>query len=130
MPSLREGITKAFLRVSRRGSSHHASSATRDTVFHPVSREQQQFGSYRILKRLGAGGMGEVYLAFDIRLERQIALKFLPAELTFNESAVHRFQKEARTASALNHPNILTIHEVGQINGEHFLASEYIDGIT
>jgi eukaryotic-like serine/threonine-protein kinase len=74
--------------------------------------------------------MGEVYLAFDIRLERQIALKFLPPDLTSNEAALRRFQKEARTASALNHPNILTIHEVGQIDGEHFIASEYIDGIT
>ncbi|MGI9075306.1 MAG: protein kinase domain-containing protein [Bryobacteraceae bacterium] len=131
MPSLREEITKAFLRISRRGSSHHPSSgATRDTVFHPVSREGRQFGSYRILKRLGAGGMGEVYLAFDVRLERQVALKFLPPDLTSNEAAVRRFQKEARTASALNHPNILTIHEVGQVDGEHFIASEYIDGIT
>jgi serine/threonine protein kinase len=131
MPSLREEITKAFLRISRRGSSHlPPSRATRDTVFHPVSREGRQFGSYRILKRLGAGGMGEVYLAFDIRLERQIALKFLPPDLTSNDAAVRRFQKEARTASALNHPNILTIHEVGQIDGEHFIASEYIDGIT
>lgn len=131
MPSLREEITKAFLRISRRGNSHHPSSgATQETVFHPASREGRQFGSYRILKRLGAGGMGEVYLAFDIRLERQIALKLLPPDLTSNEAAVRRFQKEARTASALNHPNILTIHEVGEIEGEHFIASEYIDGIT
>ena len=79
MPSLREEITKAFLRISRRGSSHRPSSrATRDTVLHPVARDGRQFGSYRILRRLGAGGMGEVYLAFDVRLERQIALKFLP----------------------------------------------------
>ncbi|MFL6352425.1 MAG: protein kinase domain-containing protein [Bryobacteraceae bacterium] len=131
MPSIREEITKAFLRISRRGSSHHPLiGATRDTVFHPLSREARQFGSYRILKRLGAGGMGEVYLAFDGRLERQIALKFLPSDLTSNVAAVSRFQKEARAASALNHPNILTIHEVGQIDGEHFIASEYIDGIT
>ena len=130
MPSLREEITKAFLRLSRRGSAYEQPSAVRDTVLQPPSREGRQFGSYRILKRLGAGGMGEVYLAFDIRLERQVALKFLPPHLTSNEQAVRRFQQEARAASALNHPNILTIHEVGQIEGEHFIASEYVDGIT
>ncbi len=130
MPSLREEITKAFSRISRRSSSHDHPTAGGETVFQPGSREGRQFGSYRILKRLGAGGMGEVYLAFDIRLERQIALKFLPPHLTSNEPAVRRFQQEARTASALNHPNILTIHEVGQMEGEHFIASEYIDGIT
>jgi serine/threonine protein kinase/dipeptidyl aminopeptidase/acylaminoacyl peptidase len=74
--------------------------------------------------------MGEVYLAFDVRLERQVALKFLSPNLTSNEAAVRRFQQEARAASALNHPNILTIHEVGQVDGEFFIASEYVDGIT
>lgn len=130
MPSLREEITKAFLRISRRGSVHQHSASGRDTVFQPSSREGRQFGPYRIEKRLGAGGMGEVYLGFDIRLERQIALKFLPPHLTSNEAAVRRFQQEARAASALNHPNILTIHEVGQMDGEFFIASEYVDGVT
>jgi Tol biopolymer transport system component len=74
--------------------------------------------------------MGEVYLALDTRLGRQIALKFLPPHLTSNEVSLRRFQQEARTASALNHPNILTIYEVGQMEGEFFIASEYIDGIT
>ncbi len=74
--------------------------------------------------------MGEVYLALDIRLGRQIALKFLPPGLASNQVSLRRFQQEARTASALNHPNILTIYEVGQMEGEFFIASEYIDGIT
>jgi eukaryotic-like serine/threonine-protein kinase len=130
MPSIREEITKAFLRISRRGSVQHNSAAARDTVFHSTLREGREFGAYRILKRLGAGGMGEVYLAFDARLERQVALKFLPPHLTSDEAAVRRFQYEARAASALNHPNILTIHEVGQIEGEFFIASEYVDGVT
>jgi serine/threonine protein kinase/Tol biopolymer transport system component len=90
----------------------------------------EQFGPYRILKLLGAGAMGEVYLALDTRLGRQVALKFLPLHLTSNEATLHRFQQEARTASALNNPNILTIYEVGQIGGEFFIASEYIDGVT
>ena len=87
-------------------------------------------GIYRILQRVGAGGMGEVYLALDTRLERQVALKFLPAHTAADEMLVRRFQLEARTASALNHPNILTIFDVGKIDGEHFIASEFVEGTT
>jgi Tol biopolymer transport system component len=90
----------------------------------------QSFGNYRILRRIGAGGMGEVYLAFDIRLGRQIALKFLPAHTASDEKLVRRFQQEARAASALNHPNILTIFEVGKFEHEHYIASEFVDGAT
>ncbi len=74
--------------------------------------------------------MGQVYLALDTRLERQVALKFLPPQLASDEVMLNRLQHEAKAASALNHPNILTIYEVGQIQGEHFIASEYVDGIT
>jgi serine/threonine protein kinase len=87
-------------------------------------------GTYRILKRLGTGGMGEVYLAMDTRLGRHVAIKFLPPRFTTDETVLRRFQQEARTASGLNHPNILTIFEVGEQKGEHFIVSEFIEGIT
>jgi serine/threonine protein kinase/Tfp pilus assembly protein PilF len=90
----------------------------------------ESFGPYRIVSVLGVGGMGEVYLAQDTRLGRNVALKLLPAYFTRDEKRVHRFQQEARAASALNHPNIITIHEIGQLEERHFIAMEFIDGET
>jgi serine/threonine protein kinase/tetratricopeptide (TPR) repeat protein len=90
----------------------------------------QALDHYTILELLGAGGMGEVYLAEDTRLNRRVALKLLPAELTKNEDRVRRFEQEARAASALNHPNILTIYEIGQAESIHFITTEYIEGDT
>ena len=87
-------------------------------------------GHYRILKKIGAGGMGEVYLATDKQLERNIALKVLPAEFCCDVERVRRFKQEARAASALNHPNILTIHEIGEVEDRLFIATEFIDGET
>jgi serine/threonine protein kinase/TolB-like protein/Flp pilus assembly protein TadD len=89
-----------------------------------------QFAHYRILSTLGAGGMGEVYLAEDLQLRRKVALKMLAPELTRDERGLRRFEHEAHAASALNHPNILTIYEFGQVEGLHFIASEFIDGMT
>ncbi|MDQ3254169.1 MAG: serine/threonine protein kinase, partial [Acidobacteriota bacterium] len=89
-----------------------------------------RLGRFEIRSLLGAGGMGEVYLAHDTRLKRSVALKLLPSEWTRNEDRVRRFEKEANAASALNHPNILTIYEVGQTDVANFIASEYIDGHT
>lgn len=85
---------------------------------------------YRIISPLGSGGMGEVYLAQDTVLSRQVALKLLPAYFTRDRDRLRRFQQEAQAASALNHPNILTIHEVGQDDTLHFMATEYVEGET
>ncbi|MEP6925525.1 MAG: protein kinase [Pyrinomonadaceae bacterium] len=90
----------------------------------------QRIGSYQVLKLIGAGGMGEVYLAEDTRLVRKIALKVLSPEFVSVANLVRRFQQEARAASALNHPNILTIYEIGQENSIHYIAAEYVDGLT
>jgi Tol biopolymer transport system component len=87
-------------------------------------------GHYKIVSLLGRGGMGEVYLARDSRLGRQVALKLLPRNLTKDEDRVRRFAQEARAASALNHPNILTIHEIAEVDGLAFIATEYIEGVT
>ncbi len=90
----------------------------------------QRVGRYEILGSLGSGGMGEVYLAQDSRLKRKVALKLLPAALTSDKERLQRFEQEARAASALNHPNILTIHEIGEHEGMNFIATEFIDGVT
>ena len=89
-----------------------------------------QLGHYEICSLLGAGGMGEVYLAKDTRLRRNVALKLFPPDLGLNKDRLLRFEQEAYAASALNHPNILTIYEIGQANETRFIAAEFIDGVT
>ncbi|MBL8203209.1 MAG: protein kinase [Blastocatellia bacterium] len=89
-----------------------------------------QFGQYAVTAPLGKGGMGEVYLAEDARLKRKVALKLLPAEFTQNSERLRRFEQEAQATSALNHPNIITIHEIGAHNGTHYIATEFIAGRT
>src|SRR5207253_3866855 len=92
--------------------------------------ELKSISRYRILEKLGAGGMGEVFLAEDTKLGRKVALKILAEELTQNRDRLRRFDQEAYAASALNHPNILTIYEMGDESGRHYIATEFVDGMT
>src|SRR5437870_13017878 len=85
---------------------------------------------YRIVSKIGAGGMGEVYLAQDTRLDRKVALKILPAELASNRDRMERFIREAKSSAALNHPNIAHIYEVGVSEGTNYIDMEFVDGVT
>ena len=86
-------------------------------------------GRYEVLSKLGSGAMGDVYLAHDSNLSRTVALKVLPQDVAADENRMLRFSQEARAISALNHPNIITIHEVAGVDSTHFIAVEYVKGL-
>jgi len=95
-----------------------------------VETRSVRIGRYKLIKKIGAGGMGEIFLGEDERLNRKVALKLLPAEFTQDADRVRRFEQEAKAASALNHPNIITIYEIGKADGAHYIVTEYIEGQT
>jgi Tol biopolymer transport system component/predicted Ser/Thr protein kinase len=131
--SLRREVASLIVAGDRIGSFMEASAdefAETLATAPPPSVIGQTLGHYRIVSLLGRGGMGEVYLGEDTTLGRQVALKLLPAAFTSDRARLRRFEQEARAASALNHPNIITIHEIGQTDGRHYLVTEYIEGKT
>src|SRR5215510_1720654 len=114
--------------------------AAREMAAEPLSEDRikstesilpgSKIGAYQLLEPLGRGGMGEVHLALDTRLNRKVALKLLLAEFTTDPELLRRFEQEARAASALNHPNIITVYEIGEIEGKRFIVTEYVEGET
>jgi serine/threonine protein kinase len=110
-------------------------SFARDKARHPRSEqtfviEGTRLGRYEICSKIGEGGMGEVYLAQDTKLDRKVAIKFLNEEFSRDSDKLNRFIQEAKAASALNHPNILTVYEVGEVDGKNYISTELIDGQT
>ncbi|HEX2640701.1 MAG TPA: serine/threonine-protein kinase, partial [Pyrinomonadaceae bacterium] len=94
------------------------------------TQPRTSFGHYEILSPLGSGGMGDVFLARDGKLDRQVAIKFLNEKFSKEEALLNRFIQEAKAASALNHPNILTVYEIGEHDGQHYISAEFIEGKT
>src|SRR5688572_30535638 len=95
-----------------------------------ITPARDSFGHYQILSMIGSGGMGEVYLADDIKLGRMVAIKFLNEKYSKDEELLGRFVQEAKAASALNHPNLITVYEIGEHEGSHYISTEYIEGKT
>jgi serine/threonine protein kinase len=141
MARIRDSNPKLAVAVESLIAAHEGSDGFIDSPAYEAAAESiakaqpalvagQVVGHYQIVAPLGKGGMGEVYLASDAKLDRKVALKLLPAEFTTHKDRLRRFIQEAKAASSLNHPNIITIHEIGQADGAHFIATEFIDGQT
>ena len=116
-------LDRHALEVAARATSRSSSSRKGSLLGTTISH-------YKAVSLCGAGGMGEVYLADDVRLDRRVALKILLPEVALDEERMRRFNREAKAASALNHPNVATIYDVGESDGVHFIAMEYVDGQT
>jgi eukaryotic-like serine/threonine-protein kinase len=127
-------VPQAVLEVAHKMSAEddHDKNATgvQSGFFKMTIAAGAELAHYKVISMIGAGGMGEVYLAEDLRLRRKVALKMLAPDLTGDEHGLQRFEQEARAASALNHPNIMTVYEFGQAEGLHFIASEFVEGAT
>jgi Tol biopolymer transport system component len=125
-----ESLLAAHERAGDFIETHALEAAAREQARRLAGDAGRRVGHYQILSPLSAGGMGEVYLATDTRLGRRVALKLLPSEFTRDAGRVRRFELEALAASALNHPNILTIYDIGRADDSHFIAAEYVEGRT
>src|SRR4030095_10680715 len=124
------GDVKALLTSYEKDDSFFENSASALAAEMFADKVGETIGPYEVLLELGSGAMGIVYLAQDLRLGRKIALKLLPSQFTNDKDRLRRFQQEARAASALNHPNILTVYDVEQRDGLHYIATEFVDGVT
>ena len=131
-PALRSEVESLISSHDQAGDSIEAMAAEAATemLANDHAIVGKQIGHYQVLSQIGRGGMGEVFLAQDTALGRKVALKLLRSDFTMNEERLRRFRQEAQAASALNHPNILTIHEIGHQDPLHFMATEYVEGQT